>query len=229
VTGTSASERRAGASERHAVGIFGGTFNPPHLGHLAVARHALEELALTRVLLMPAYLSPHKQTEEGPGAEHRLRMCELAVAGVEGVAVSALEIERGGPSYTVDTLKAIHASDPDAELTFIVGADTALTLASWRQPQELLELARLAVAARAGSPREHVLETVAAIARQSGGSGQDPVAAVEFLEMGPIEVSSSMVRERLAGGEPVDGLLAPAVADYIEQRGLYRTGAGVPG
>jgi nicotinate-nucleotide adenylyltransferase len=218
VTGTSAPERPAGPAGRRPVGIFGGTFNPPHLGHVAVARHALGELGLECVLLMPAFLSPHKQAEDGPGAEHRLRMCRLAVEDVAHVQASALEIERGGPSYTVDTLEAIHASDPAAELTFIVGADTAITLASWKRPRRLLELARLAVAARAGTDRERVLATVAAIR----GEGPDSPPGVTFLQMGPVEVSSSLVRERVARGESLDGLLEPAVASYIEEHGLYR-------
>jgi len=112
------------------LGILGGTFNPPHLGHLAIARDALRELALDRVVLVPARMPPHKMVERDPGSAARLAMCRLLVAGVEGVSVCAHELERDGPSYTVDTLGAIHASDPDAELTFIVGADTAATLPS---------------------------------------------------------------------------------------------------
>jgi len=207
------------------VGILGGTFNPPHLGHLAVARHAQEELGLERVLLMPAHTPPHKAAAKDPGPEHRLQMCRLLVAGADGLSACGLEIERGGPSYTVDTLKAIHASHPDAELTFIVGADTAGTLASWREPAQLLELARLAVAARSGSARELVLETVAGLAGGEG-DGQAPGAEVRFLEMPAIEISSSMVRRRVAREEPIEELVAPAVAGYIAEHGLYRCEAG---
>jgi nicotinate-nucleotide adenylyltransferase len=228
VTGTSANERPGRPAGHRSVGIFGGTFNPPHLGHLAVARHARVELGLERVLLMPAHISPHKQAEEGPGAEHRLRMCRLAVAGVEGLSACALEVERGGPSYTVDTLKAIHASHPDAELTFIVGADTASTLASWREPETLLELARLGVAARSGSARRAVLETVAGLG-DGAGTGCPPSGRVTFLEMGPVEISSSMVRERVARGQPVEELVGPEVAGYIAEHGLYRPRAGAAG
>jgi nicotinate-nucleotide adenylyltransferase len=228
VTGTSANDQPRETGDRspigrRSLGIFGGTFNPPHLGHLAVARHALSELALERVLLMPAHISPYKLTEEGPGAEHRLNMCRLAVEGVEGLSVSTLELERGGPSYTVDTLRTIHESDPDAQLTFIVGADTASTLGTWREPREILERARLAVAARTGSARRRVIDTVTALlpAGLDGGSAD---RRVTFLEMGAVEVSSSMVRERVARGETVEGLLSPAVAGYIAEHGLYRAG-----
>jgi nicotinate-nucleotide adenylyltransferase len=205
---------------REAIGILGGTFNPPHLGHVAVARHARAELGLERVLLMPANMAPHKGDGEDPGAEHRLRMCELAVQGVEGISASSLELDRGGPSYTVDTLRAIHASHPDAELTFIVGADTASTLATWREPAELLGLARLAVAARAGSEHWQVIQTVAGISVSAPG---EPVPTrVEFLEMDVIEVSSSMVRARAAQEQPIEDLVGAEVAAYISEQRLYR-------
>jgi nicotinate-nucleotide adenylyltransferase len=203
------------------VGILGGTFNPPHLGHLALARCALRELDVERVLLMPAHGAPHKPATEDPGPEHRLEMCRLAVHGVEGLASCALEIERGGPSYTVDTLRAIHASHPDARLTFIVGADMARTLPAWREPRELLELADLAVAGREGAGREGVLGALAAL----NGKGAGGPAGVSFLAMEAVPVSSSLVRERVAGGEPVEELVGGAVAGYIAEHGLYRSGS----
>jgi nicotinate-nucleotide adenylyltransferase len=219
-TGTSASEQPLAASSpgTRSLGIFGGTFNPPHLGHLAVARHARSELALERVVLVPAHTAPYKSGGEGgsgggdPGPKHRLRMCELAVVGIEGLSVCALEVERGGLSYTVDTLRAIHAIHPDAGLTFIVGADTAATIGSWREPEQLLELAQLAVAARAGAARAHVREALSEIATSD----------IRFLEMPAIEVSSSLARRRIADGEAVEDLVGPAVADYIAKHRLYR-------
>jgi nicotinate-nucleotide adenylyltransferase len=151
-------------------------------------------------------------------------MCEFAVAGEPGLSVCALEVERGGLSYTVDTLRSIHASHPDAELTFIVGADTATTLGSWREPAQLLALARLAVAARAGAARRRVLDALAEIGVASGAAGangQSASAAVSFLEMPAIEASSSLARRRVAAGEAVDDLVGPAVARYIAEHGLY--------
>ncbi len=210
------------------LGILGGTFNPPHLGHLAIARHALEELGLERVVMMPAHIPPHKSTEEDPGPEHRLRMCRLCVAGVEGLSVCALEIERGGPSFTVDTLQAIHASHPDAQLTFIVGADTAGTLPGWREPARVLQLADLAVAARTGSDRARVLDTVAPLLGR-GTPGARPTDRVRFLDMPVIEVSSSMARERAARGAPIEDLVGSAVASYIREHGLYAERAPVAG
>jgi nicotinate-nucleotide adenylyltransferase len=202
------------------------------------------------VLLMPASTAPYKAVAGGPGEhgeprdqdgpegrggpdgrrasdpgpKHRLRMCELAVAGEPGLSVCALEVERGGLSYTVDTLRSIHDSHPDAELTFIVGADTATTLGSWREPAQLLALARLAVAARAGAARQRVLDALAEIGVASGAAGangQSESAAVSFLEMPAIEASSSLARRRVAAGESVDDLVGPAVARYIAEHGLY--------
>jgi nicotinate-nucleotide adenylyltransferase len=198
------------------LGILGGTFNPPHLGHLAVARHARSELSLRCVALIPARTPPHKPVAQDPGCEHRLAMCRLLVEGCEGLSVCALETERDGPSYTVDTLNAIHASHPQAELTLIVGADIASTLPAWREPQRLLQLASLAVAARPGSDRRAV---VAAL----GPLGRD--ARIEFLHAPEIDVSSSQVRERSLRGEPVGELAGDRVAGYIAQHRLY--GAGV--
>jgi nicotinate-nucleotide adenylyltransferase len=222
--------------DARALGILGGTFNPPHLGHVAVASHAREELALERVLLVPADTAPHKSNAEGgadPGPEHRLRMCQLAIEGVEGLAVCAIELERGGLSYTVDTLRSIHAEHPDAELTLIVGADIATTLSSWREPGQLLELAQLAVAARAGAARQRVLDTLVAVkghadvAKAPQGMRSVAESQVRFLDMPTISVSSSLVRERVGRKEPVEKLVGPAVARYIDAHGLYRAGSEV--
>ncbi|MGO9489784.1 MAG: nicotinate (nicotinamide) nucleotide adenylyltransferase [Solirubrobacteraceae bacterium] len=210
-----------------AIGILGGTFNPPHLGHLALARHARAELGLDRVLLMPLHTPPHKTAGVDPGPEHRLAMCRLAVSGDPGLEACALEIERGGPSYTADTLSEIHARHPEAELTFIVGADTAGTLPGWREPGRILELARLAVAGRPGTDRGQVLKALGEVAP---GSGEQPGAQprVAFLTMAPIEVSSSLARDRLAAGEQVEDLVGGPVSGYIAEHRLYRSGERAP-
>jgi nicotinate-nucleotide adenylyltransferase len=208
VTDTSAPE------QRRTLGILGGTFNPPHLGHLAIARHAREQLGIERVLLMPAGAPPHKPIEHDPGTAQRLQMCGLLVEGAEGLAVSALETERQGPSYTVDTVRTLHASHPETELTFIVGADVASTLPSWREPQALLELARCAVAARPGSDRDGLLDALAPL----GGR-------VRFLDAPLLDISSSRARAQAAAGEPIERLVGHAVASYISEHGLYRAHA----
>jgi nicotinate-nucleotide adenylyltransferase len=189
------------------VGILGGTFNPPHRAHVACALRALDVLAL---------VAPHKAAGEDPGAAHRLAMCELAVGDCEGVEVSRLELEREGPSYTVDTLRQLHATEPEDQLTFIVGGDMARSLPAWREPEAILELATLAVAERGRADRE----AITAALRELRGSEH-----TRFLDMAPMDVSSSLVRRRVAAGEPIDDLVPAAVGAYIAQHGLY---VGVP-
>jgi nicotinate-nucleotide adenylyltransferase len=187
-------------------------FNPPHVGHLALARTAAEHLGLERVLLTPALVPPHKPVRGDAGAEHRLRMCRLAVLDESHLEVCTLELERPGTSYTVDTLRSIHASDPDAELTLIVGADMARTLGSWRDPREILGLARIAVAERDGSTRRQVLDALTPL----GGENR-----IVFLQMPRHDVSSSLVRRRLMAGEAIDELVDAEVAGYISAYELY--------
>jgi nicotinate-nucleotide adenylyltransferase len=170
---------------------------------------------LELVVLMPAHSAPHKGDEGNPGPKRRLEMCRLAIEDEVGLECCGLEIERGGPSYTVDTLRAINDSHPETELTFIVGADMALTLPSWREPQALVGLARLAVAEREDGVREDVLAALAPLR-----------AEVAFLKMPRVEISSSMVRERVRDGEPIGGLVAPAVAEFIAEHELYRAPVG---
>jgi nicotinate-nucleotide adenylyltransferase len=195
------------------VGILGGTFNPPHIGHLASARAALEQLQLGRVVLVPARVPPHKAVECEPGPEHRFEMCRLTAAAGERIEVSRVELDREGPSYTVDTLRWLHEKALDDELTLIVGSDMAVDLPRWRDPEEILRLASLAVAARAGAERETVRRSLAVL------RGAERVA---FLDMQEVDVSSSLVRERVARGLEIKGLVADGVAEYIEDHGLYR-------
>jgi nicotinate-nucleotide adenylyltransferase len=209
------------------LGVLGGTFNPPHLGHLALARHARDQLGLKRVLLMPAHTAPYKadrpRRERDPGPAQRLLMCQLAVDHCDdpiGLSVCALEIERGGVSFTVDTLSSLHARDPDAQLTLIVGADVARTLGSWREPARVLELARVGVAERPGTQRKGVLEALAELGAGASGPGS---ARVSFVQMPAVEISSSLVRQRAARGEPIEELVGRAVASYIVEHRLYRS------
>jgi nicotinate-nucleotide adenylyltransferase len=176
---------------------------------------------LQRVLLMPANSSPHKRRARDPGAGHRLRMCELAAAGDEHVQACAVELARESPSYTVETLEALHAAHPAVSWTFIAGADTARTLPSWRRPGELLALAHLAVALRAGSSREEVVQALAAALDGARRGSPALERHVSFIEMPPVDVSSSEVRERLARGEPVAELVGEEVACYIAEQRLY--------
>lgn len=168
-------------------------------------------------------------------------MCRLALDGIPGLSACAVEIARDGPSYTVDTLTELHDSHPDAQLTLILGADIASTLASWREPARLLELADLAIAARAGTPPQSVLDAVASVLGSPDGQGVEgmpapaagspdvrhPQRQVRFLEMAPVAISSSEVRARVGAGEPIEQLVGPNVAAYIAEHDLYRERSGV--
>ncbi|WCB94988.1 Nicotinate-nucleotide adenylyltransferase [Baekduia alba] len=202
------------------MGILGGTFNPPHLAHLLAAQEALDQLGLDQVLLMPVATPPHKQVDGDPGPEARLELCRLATAGDERFAVSDLEVARGGPSYTADTLRALHATCPGAELTFIVGGDMASSLPTWREPAEVVGLARLAVAEREGARRADILERLATI--------PGAVERVDFFDLPRMDISSSLVRRRVAAGRPIRYLVPDRVAEYIAQHGLYRSPVGTP-
>lgn len=197
------------------LGILGGTFNPPHVGHLICAQEALDQLGLDRIVLMPAGQPPHKRVAADPGAEARHALCELAIGDDERFAVSRLELERAGRSYTVDTLRALHELNPQDDLTFIVGGDMARSLPTWREPEAVLELAALAVAERAGAERDDIRGELRAL------RGATP-ERVRFFEMPRIDVSSSLVRERVAAGRPIRYLVPDAVADAIAQNGWYR-------
>ncbi len=198
------------------IGILGGTFNPPHIGHLVCAQDACDQLDLDEVLLMPVHRPPHKEAGGDPGPAARLMMCELAVAGDERLRASSLEVDRGGPSYTVDTLRSLHDRSPEDELTFIVGADMARSLGGWREPAEVLRLARLAVAGRDGAS---AAEVERAVAPWHDGS------RLAFFDMPRIDISSSMVRARIAEGRPVRHLVPDAVLGAIDEHGWYRENA----
>jgi nicotinate-nucleotide adenylyltransferase len=159
-------------------------------------------------------------------------MCRLAVGGGEGVSACALEIERGGTSYTADTLRAIHEDWPDAKLTFILGADTARTIPGWREPEKVLELARIAVAEREGAGAGDALDVLAALDAAAGNDEpRERTTRQEtlVLEMPRIEISSSLVRRRVAEGRRVEDLVGSSVAGYIAELGLYREPAGIRG
>jgi nicotinate-nucleotide adenylyltransferase len=200
------------------LGVLGGTFNPPHLGHLVCAQEAYLHLDLARVTLIPARIPPHKPVDEEPGVEHRLEMCRLAIGGHEDqFAVSDVEARREGPSYTVDTLEELHVREPESELFLIVGADVAIGFPTWREPERVLSLASLAVAQRPGTAREAVER---ALAEVPGGEG------AEFFPMPEIGISSTMLRDRARRSEPTTYLVPESVRSYIDDHQLYRGAAG---
>jgi nicotinate-nucleotide adenylyltransferase len=194
---------------------MGGTFNPPHMGHLVCAQEALVALELDRVVWMPVNTPPHKELPDDVGAERRVELCRLAVAGGPRFSVCDLEALRAGPSYTVDTLETLHEQLPGDELTFIVGGDMAHALPAWRDPARVVELAGLAVAEREGIGRREILERLSTV--------RGAVDRIRFFDMPRIDVSSSLIRHRVRAGLPVRYLVPDRVAQYIEQESLYRS------
>jgi nicotinate-nucleotide adenylyltransferase len=204
------------------VALLGGTFNPPHLGHLLCASEAVDQLDLDRVVLMPTFVPPHKEVPDDPGPEVRLRLCELAAGSDGRLEVSRLELDRGGASFTVDTLQELHARHPEHELIFIVGGDMAVSLPTWKDPRGVLDLATLAVAERSGALRRDILE------RLTDEYGDDVAERLTFFDMPRMDISSSEIRRRVAAGRTIRYLVPDAVADEIERRGLYaRAGTAV--
>lgn len=199
------------------LGVLGGTFNPPHLAHLLCASEAAEQLGLERVLLVPANEPPHKEVPDDPGPEVRAALCDAAVAGDERLAVSRVELERGGRSYTVDTLRALRDAHRGAELWFIVGGDMAMSLPTWREPGEILRLARLAVAERSGAVRRDIADRLRA---ELPGAEE----RIDFFAMPRVDVSSSEIRRRVGEGRGVRYLVPDAVGVQVRELGLYRGG-----
>ncbi|MBI4897291.1 MAG: nicotinate (nicotinamide) nucleotide adenylyltransferase [Actinobacteria bacterium] len=196
------------------LGILGGTFNPPHHGHVICAQEARIQLDLEEVRLMPVGEPPHRTIDPAndPGAEARVAMCRLAVIGQPGLGVSTVEIDRPGPSYTVDTLEALAASESDTQLTLVIGADQAMSFGNWRQPERIGELAEIAVAARVDHDRD---EAVAEVAR---ATGVEP----RIFDMPRIDISSSFIRDRVYRGRTVAHFVPAGVAELIEGKGCYR-------
>ncbi|MDP9386149.1 MAG: nicotinate-nucleotide adenylyltransferase [Actinomycetota bacterium] len=199
------------------IGILGGTFNPPHLGHLVCAQEAMIALGLDSVVLVPAGAPPHKDVLDDPGAEHRVALCEAAVAGDDRFSVSRMELERPGASYSVDTLRALHEREPEHDLTFVVGGDMAHSFPEWREPEAILELAELGVAEREGVRRADIAERLRPL--------RVAPERVRFFDMPRMDISSSLIRRRAAAGWPVRYLVPSGVAEYIARERLYGSGA----
>jgi nicotinate-nucleotide adenylyltransferase len=194
------------------TGIFGGTFDPPHIGHLIVAQDAALALELDLVLFVPAADPPHKRGVPVTAAALRLRMLELAVAGDPRFRIEPLELDRPGPSWTVDTLRALAAREPDTRWSLLLGMDQFVDFASWREADVIRSLAGLAVLGRGG-------------AGAAAGGGRDLVrplgpGAVE-VAVPRIDISSTMIRERVAAGRPIRYLVPGAVERFIFENGLY--------
>jgi nicotinate-nucleotide adenylyltransferase len=199
------------------LGVLGGTFDPPHIAHLILAEEARLALGLGQVLFVPAGAPWRKAGQELSARGDRLAMVRLAVGDNPHFAVSTVEIERDGPSYTAETLAALHEQlGGDSEFFFILGQDSLVDLPNWRQPQQIISLARLAVATRtAWEPGQ-----AEALEKELPGISQ----RVVWLDMPRIDISSTAVRERVREGLSIRYWVPPAVEEYIREHGLYVTG-----
>jgi nicotinate-nucleotide adenylyltransferase len=199
------------------LGLYGGSFDPVHYGHLLLAECCRETLALDEVWLIPAAVPPHKQDRERAAAKHRFEMLELALGGHEQLKASRIEIDRGGVSYTVDTLEAVHQQLPGASLYLLMGADSLHDLPTWRQPQRICELSIPAVVRRGGAPEPDfsVLDRLVTTERLA------EIRASQ-VKMPLIDLSSTDLRNRALAGQSLRYRTPRAVDKYIETHGLYK-------
>jgi len=200
------------------VGLFGGSFDPVHEGHIELARRALKQVPLKEVWFVPAWRPPHKQDKELSSSEDRLAMLELALAGLKHLAICTIELQQQEVGYSVQTVDALIHTHLSERFYLLMGEDSLNGISTWREPRRLLEMAPPIV-----MPRPIDLQRSGAFGK--GGRRPDSLLGVEitWLKGDPVDLSSTTVREALSRGEKPRGL-APAVAEYIEEHGLYRNG-----
>ena len=196
------------------VGIFGGTFSPVHNGHIASARAFMEQMKLDYLYVIPTCLPPHKQFDSSDDPTHRMKMCELAFADIDGVVVSDIEIKRGGKSYTYDTL--VELSRPDTRLFFMCGTDMVLTFDKWYRSEDIFKLCYPVYVRRENDPimTQRIVSKITEYYEKYG-------VMFRRIVTEPIEVSSTLVRKRIESGEDISSLVPKAVAEYISEHRLY--------
>jgi nicotinate-nucleotide adenylyltransferase len=199
-------------THKRRIGLLGGTFDPVHVAHLHIAACALQELGLSEVRFVPAGTPPHKPGRPISDAADRLRMLELATADADRFTVDPIDLRGDAPAYTSELLERIRDAEPDAELWFIIGADSLAELHTWHRPERIIELARLAVATRPGWDVDDALATspVAGLRHRV-----DPFSSV------PVDLSATRIRERIGARLPVDWLVPSPVLGYVAERQLY--------
>lgn len=202
-------------SRSEKIGVFGGSFDPVHMGHLTIAQDAVEQLELDRLIFVPAAVPPHKQEKTLAEGRHRLEMLKLATAGNLSFEVSDIELRRGGVSYTVDTMAQIQADHPGAELFFIVGLDSLTILHSWKNVEKLLEICTLVPFARGGEDSVRVAGQI-----QLSNDWKNRLLG-RLIRIHEIEISASEIRMRLAEGLSIRYLVPSEVEMYIAEHGLY--------
>jgi nicotinate-nucleotide adenylyltransferase len=198
------------------LGIFGGSFDPVHNAHLAIARACQDQLALDEVWFMPTAIQPLKHRGPHASDAERIDMLRLAIGDETRWRVCTLETDRGGRSYTVDTLRRMREELPEVELFFPIGADALPDVPKWKEPREIFRMATPLVVSRAGRPIPD-LEPLKSLCTNK--------TQPQVIDMRPMDISSSDIRGRIAAGATIDGLMPPQVAEYIRQHGLYKNSA----
>lgn len=188
-------------------GILGGTFDPPHIGHLILAQSALESLRLDQVIFIPTSIQPHKMNKVGTAGNIRLEMLELAIRGDSRFSISDIELTREGISYTVDTLTLLHKRYPDDNLYLLIGSDNVVDIAAWKGPEQIFSLCK-----------------VAAARRPDFAPGGPYVNRVRYFDMPSIQLSSTAIRNKVKEGKSIKYLVPASVEEYILTNGLYRVG-----
>ena len=195
------------------IGVLGGTFDPPHYGHLGLAQAVWDALALTQLLFVPAADPPHKLGQLKTPVALRVAMLQRALEGRPGMCLSRLDVDRPGPHYSLDTMRLLRAAHPEAAFWFVMGADSLRDLPDWHRPQELVTLCRLAVVPR---------QNVAAWPDMHNVVLPGLAQRVDMIDCGPFSLASREIAARLRAGEDASGMLPQAVLDFIAERGLYR-------
>lgn len=197
-----------GSRQPERIGLFGGTFDPPHMGHLIVAAHVREDLRLDRIIFMPAMTPPHKQDRVVTSGPERLIMVQRAIAGDPHFEASDIELRRGGVSYTIDTVRELLLERPGAELTVLIGMDNLADFGTWRDPSDIMKLATVAVMTRPGYV--------------PGESGAPFLPQMSLCEVPHIGIAARDIRQRVAAGKTIRYLVPDDVAAFIHARRLYR-------
>ncbi|MCW5896058.1 MAG: nicotinate-nucleotide adenylyltransferase [Bacteroidetes bacterium] len=194
------------------IGIFGGTFNPPHVGHLIAAEHVRTELAIDRILFIPAAIPPHKVNDGIVAAHHRVQMLRLATQGNLAFEVSEIEIVRGGISYTIDTLQHLKNQHPSDGLCVLIGMDNLAEFHTWKSPERILDLATVVVTTRPGFTEDDVPNTMK--------------RSVRICPVPEIAVASRQIRKRVAEKKSIRYMVPDVVREYIHRFDLYSAGTG---
>lgn len=195
------------------TGIFGGAFNPVHNGHIRLAEEAAEQLKLNKLLIIPTFVSPHKNTVLAP-FEDRMELCRMAFSHIKGAEICDIEKRLGGTSYTINTVRALKNERPDEQLFLLIGGDMLFSFGEWYKYESLLKETKVCAVARDNDSLVDMMEFANEMGR------------VRVLPTKAVEVSSTEIREKTASGEDISALVPQAVADYIAQNGLYKADGG---